>query len=439
MTVVLSFIVCLVCGLDPPSKSGPVASQPADHRAVIRAAFERINKTPSYFSEMDALKDEITPADLPLLHAELSSGRGPSRRAAAWILAHSSSPESVDPLRKALADDQDPVVRWEAAHTLGYIGAKAAEADLIRALQSDPSYEVRARAAEGLNMVGTRGALAAIRKAANVEQDGSVKGTLNFLLGNPRYRQHRRAPRRPGEVTEGYYKGTRYLIYTARGKLPETNRRWLVSVHGTWGSPESYINRTKTDADRHHLMVLAPHFDYGQYSWFGVFNLRRGKVRPDLRILEIIDDVSRGDAVDPRLLLFGFSEGGEFVRRFVLAHPDRVERAAAAGAGLVLRPDPATPFPTGTAANRLAPDLGELDFGQLVQTPLAMVLGTKDERVPQSKLEEFMEAVRRYAKEKGLTCRVEFLPVPESGHSLTKTWPAAREFLFPAKPPADGR
>jgi pimeloyl-ACP methyl ester carboxylesterase len=439
MTIVLRLIVCLLCGLDPPSEAGPVASQPTDHRAVIRAAFDRINITPSYFPEMDALKDEITPADLPLLHAELSHGHGRSRRAAAWILAHISSPESVDPLRKALVDDTYDVVRWEAAHTLGYIGAQAAEADLIHTLQSDPSKDVRARAAEALNMLGTPGGLAAIRKAADVEQDASVKQTLKFLLGDIRYRQHRRAAQRPGEVTEGYFKGTRYLIYTPRGTLPRKNRRWLVSVHGTQGNPEHLIDLVKADADRHHLMVLAPHFDYGQYSWFGMFNLRRGKVRPDLRMLEIIDDVSRGAATEPRLLLFGHSEGGQFVHRFVLAHPDRVERAVAASAGMLVRPDPATPFPTGTAANPLAPDLGQLDFSKLVQTPLALVCGTKEEAVRRSRIDAFMEGVRQYAKEKGITSKVRFLPVPEGGHSSTTNWRVAREFLFPADTDADQR
>jgi poly(3-hydroxybutyrate) depolymerase len=440
MTAILSIITCLtylVCGLGPPSTSGPAASQPADHRAAIRAAFDLINKTRSYFPEMDALKDEISPADLPLLHAELSSGGHRSRRAAAWILAHISSPESVDPLRKALADDKDTVVRWEAAHTLGYIGAKAAEANLIHALQSDPSHEVRARAAEALNMLGTPGALAAIRKAAHVEQDRTVKETLKFLLANPKYQRHHRAALRPGEVTEGYFKGTRYLVYTPRGKLSPTDQRWLVTVHGTWGNPEPLINLAKADADRQHLMVLAPHFDYGQYSWFGAFNLRRGKIRPDLRVLEIIDDVARGAKVEPRLLLFGFSEGGEFVLRFVLAHPDHVERAAAAGAGTLLRPDPATPFPIGTAANRLAPDLGQLDFSRLVRTPLAMVLGTDDEPERQSRVETFMKAVRRYAKEKRITCRVEFLPVPEAGHSSPPNWTGAHDFLFLANTDAD--
>lgn len=432
MWVVMAIVMSLVCEIGVAEHADPVASQPADRRVVIRAAMDRIHGTPtSYFSQMDALKDDVTPEDLPLLHEELIGGKSRPRRAAAWILAHIWSPESVDPLRKALLNDANKVVRWEAAHTLGHIGAKAAEADLIRAMQSDPSEEVRARAAEALNMLGTPGALAAIRKAATVEQNASVKKTLQFLLGNVRYRKHQRAALRPGEVTEGYFKGTRYLVYTPKGMAERAKRRWLVSVHGTWGNPELHIRLAKDDADRHGLMVLAPHFDYGQYSWFGMFNLRNGKTRPDRRILEILREASRGGPVEPRLLLFGHSEGGQFVHRFVLAHPDRVDRAVAAGSGMLVRPDPATPFPTGTAANRLAPDLGTLDFSSLVQTPLAMVIGSKDEPARVSSVEAFMKSVRQYAQEKGITSRVEFFLVPEGGHSTSSNWSVARQFLFP--------
>ncbi len=432
MFVVLGVLASLVCGLGAANQSDPVASPPADRRDVIRAAMDRIKGTPpSYFSQMDALKDEVTPEDLPLLHEELVGGKSQSRRAAAWILAHIWSPESVDPLRKALLNDANKVVRWEAAHTLGHIGAKAAEADLIHAMQSDPSEEVRARAAEALNMLGTPGALAAIRKAATVEQNASVNRTLQFLLGNVRYRKHQRAARRPGEVTEGYFKGTRYLVYTPKGMAERAKRRWLVSVHGTWGNPELHIRLARNDADRHGLMVLAPHFDYGQYSWFGMFNLRNGKIRPDRRIFDILRENSRGAPAEPRLLLFGHSEGGQFVHRFVLAHPDRVDRAVAAGSGMLVRPDAATPFPAGTAANRLAPDLGALDFSLLVQTPLAMVIGAKDEPARLAAVDAFMESVRQYAQEKRITSRVEFFLVPEGGHDTSSNWSVAREFLFP--------
>ena len=116
-----------------------------------------------------------------------------------------------------------------------------------------------------------------------------------------------------------------------------------------------------------------------------------------------------------------------------------MERAAAAGAGGLVRSDPTTPFPIGTGANPLAPDLGQLDYSRLVTTPLAMVLGTKEDPAHQSNMQASMEEVRRFAREKGITCRVEFLPVPGAGHSSVAYWPVAREFLFPANAKAHER
>jgi len=429
--VVMCVVASVVWVVGAADFAGAVTTQPAGGAAAIRAAFDLINRTPSYFSEMDALKDLVTKEDLPLLHSELLKGQRRSRRAAAWILAHISSSESVEPLRQALAEDKDCVIRWEAAHTLGHIGAKEAEADLIRAMWSDPDPSVRARAAEGLNMLGTTRALAEIRQAAKNEREASVQKALQFVMADVRYRRHQRAVLRAGQVSEGYYMGTHYLVYAPQPMPQGRDIRWLISVHGTWGDPKPYIDIVKSEADRHQLMVLAPHFDYGQYSWFGMFNLRRGKIRPDLRILEIIKDLSRTTVSGKQLLLFGHSEGGQFVHRFVLAHPDLVDRAVAAGSGMLVQPDSEKPFPTGTGANLLAPDLGTLDFGRLVRTPLAMVMGIKDEELRQQRADTFMQAVEQYASQKGITSRVEFIPVPEGGHSGASNWTKARGFLFP--------
>ena len=426
----LCMIASVLCTTALLDATNPDASSTADRAADIRAGFDRINRVPSYFSEMDQLKDMVTQEDLPLLHTELLEGQGRARRASAWILAHISSPESIDPLRKALANDGDRVVRWEAAHTLGHIGATSAEPDLIRALQTDPEHDVRARAAEALNMLGTPRALLAIRQAALLEQHRSVQKVLKFLLANARYTRDQRAALRPGQVSEGYFKGTCYLVYMPPNMPRRGKRRWLISIHGTWGDPELHINLVRDDADRNQVMVLAPHFDYGQYSWFGMFNLRRNKIRPDLRTLEIIEDLSRRAPAEERLLLFGHSEGGQFVNRFVLAHPDRVARAVSAGSGMLLRKDPAVQFPTGTGPNALAPDLDPLDFSRLVQTPLSMVLGTEEEAVRRQRVDDFMRAVEQYAQDKSITSKVEFIPVPGGGHSSVSNWTKARALLF---------
>ncbi len=214
------------CGwaLEPPSRGRASTSAPADHRAAIRAIIDRMNKASPYWPEMFTLRDLIRPEDLPILHEELLRGQAHSRRAAAWLLAHIHSADSIEPLRQALRKDQNVVVRWEAAHTLGYIHASAAEQDLITALKTDPNTHVRLRAADALNMLKTPAGLRAVREASITDSDPGVRGALKVLLANIGFRRHQVAALKPGAVTEGYHKGTRYLVYMPRS-LPGLGRR----------------------------------------------------------------------------------------------------------------------------------------------------------------------------------------------------------------------
>lgn len=418
------------CGwtLDSSSRRPATASAPADHQAAIRAMIDRMNKASPYWPEMFMLRDLVRPEDLPILHEELLHGQAHSRRASAWVLAHVYSPDSVEPLRQALRTDKNVVVRWEAAHTLGYIRAFAAEEDLIRALMSDPNTHVRLRAADALNMLKTTAALRALREAEATDSDPGVRAALKVVRANIGFKRHQVARLKPGQITEGYHKGTRYVVYMPQSLPPRAKRRWLVVQHGTWGSPESYVQLARADAEKHQVMVIGMHLDYGQYSWFGTLNLRNGKPRPDLRLFEIIDALSRGVSSDERLLLFGHSEGGALVATMVLTHPDRVARAAACATSTCFDPYSYQPFPLGMGVCPLAPDLGPLDFSRLVQTPLALVSGTND---PVNKAQQrFLAVIQQYAREHKLESRAVFIPVPNAGHSGSANWGKAREFLF---------
>ena len=342
------------------------ATQPAaGHVVSLRATLDHLENVSMYFPDMEALKDMVTRDDLPFLHDVLLNGKPKCRRAAAYVLAHMGTSGSGDSLRRALREDTEIKVRQEAALTLGHLKVQAALGDLVKALKSDAAPEVRSRAADALNMLGTPAALAAIKEAAAAETDQDVARELKLLQNNPGHDRHTRANLKPGVVTAGYYRGTRYLVYTPQAPDPSKKRRWLVTVHGTLGDPKVYAEAAKADAEKYNLIVLAPHFDYGQYSWFGEFNLRRGKNRPDLRILQIVADLSGSAKADSRkLLMFGHSEGAQLVHRFALAHPNRVERAVSAACGKYIEPDSAKPFPVGTAPNPLASDLGYLGLRQ---------------------------------------------------------------------------
>jgi pimeloyl-ACP methyl ester carboxylesterase len=408
------------------------AVSPAEHAKQLNVTLDHLENVINYFPDMEALKDMVGADDLLFLHDTLLNGRPKGRRAAAYCLAHVGNSRSFDPLRQALRDDSELKVRQEAALTLGHLHALAALPDLIKALQSADAPEVRARAADALNLLGTPPALAAIKQAAATEKDDETARELKYLQNNPGYDRHSRANLKPGEVTAGYYRGTRYLIYTPKKMDARQKRRWLVTVHGTLGNPKTYADAAIEDAEKHNLIVLAPHFDYGQYSWFGEFNLRRGKTRPDLRIVQIVADLSGVAKADPRkMLMFGHSEGAQLVHRFLLVHPHRVERAVAAACGKFVEPDPGKPFPIGTGPNPLAADLGTPNFADLVKTPLAIMVGTADDKSHRFGAERFVKSVQQYAADHGLKSQVIFESVPGGEHNALDNWNQARGFLFP--------
>ncbi|MHB9074225.1 MAG: HEAT repeat domain-containing protein [Desulfobaccales bacterium] len=75
------------------------------------------------------------------------------RRNAAEALGKIGSPEAVPILTKALQDSDEPE-RWQAAEALAKIGSPEAVSAAIQALQ-DPEWHVKMRAAEALGRIGT--------------------------------------------------------------------------------------------------------------------------------------------------------------------------------------------------------------------------------------------------------------------------------------------
>jgi pimeloyl-ACP methyl ester carboxylesterase len=133
--------------------------------------------------------------------------------------------------------------------------------------------------------------------------------------------------------------------------------------------------------------------------------------------------------------LFGHSQGGQFVHRFVLAHPEVVARAAACASGNYVHPDPETVFPWGTKANPFTPDLGDLDFGRLVQSRLAIIIGTADLERRRDEALRFLNEVRQYGPVHNLSSHVESFTVPDGPHSGKSNYPTASRFLFRELPP----
>ncbi|UCD30348.1 MAG: HEAT repeat domain-containing protein [Planctomycetota bacterium] len=348
-----------------------------------------------------------------------------------WVLAHICAEASVDTLLETLINDDYWKVRRNAAFALGEIGSSRAVKKLIWAMRRDKDRSVRWWSAEALNKIGTPVALRAIKMAHATEKASLARDHMKYLVVNPAYRNHRRVVIQPGQIAEGYCKGTRYVVYVPSNYNPSKTYPLMVAVHGTYSWAVGYIKICQADADRFDIVLLAPHFEFGRFPGFGGLNIdKNSKVRADLRLLEMIDELSHAMKVrTDRIRLFGHSEGGQFVHRFVLAHPDRIERAAACAAAWYVKPDPSQAFPTGIGVSPYAPDLGMLDFGKLVQSHLALVVGSQDSAGHLDHAEQFFTEVKKYATDHNLPCHVRFFP-SIGGHDGNVEYQVAREFLF---------
>lgn len=401
------------------------------HQQYVRDMLERTRIDPFSGLGMRPLLEIVSTNDLPIVHDIMSSCRGMQNDwSCAFLLGWLKSEESVEPLLHALKTWPPGWGRVYAAYALGEIGSNKAASALVTALMSDQDPGVRRRAGEALNKL-TPCLTLALQKAAQTDKDAGVREEMAYLLGNPGYKRTSTPSLRPGDVSAGYLGGTGYTVYVPSSYNPRVQTHLLISVHGTDGSAAAYEAVCHADAERYGLILLAPQFEQGQYPNYGLFNIGLRTLRPDLKLLKIVDHLAEYlNFPKDKLLIFGHSQGGQFVHRFVAAHPERIWRAAPCAANDLVMPDPAQAFPFGMAHTDWTPDLADLDIPKYLQVPTGLVCGTKDAQFRQDAARRFVEAASAYADKHEFRCNAKYIPVQDGPHWGASNWPSARDFLF---------
>jgi poly(3-hydroxybutyrate) depolymerase len=188
-----------------------------------------------------------------------------------------------------------------------------------------------------------------------------------------------------------------YLVYVPTSDT--AGSPVLVSVHGisqkSWQKQAELLVPT---CERHGVTLLAPGFNDQQYTDYQRLG-RKGKgYRADIflhRCLEELNTMTGADTTHVRL--FGHSAGAQFVHRYLMAYPHRVECAVVSAAGWYTFPDPTLKFPYGTRTSSSLPGVS-FNPEAYLKVPVTVIIGTED-----TKQSEDLLSSERINEQQGIT------------------------------------
>ncbi len=168
----------------------------------------------------------------------------------------------------------------------------------------------------------------------------------------------------------------RYYLY-----LPRTIRqpaRVMISVHGISRNAEEHARLFAPYAEAEGVILMAPRFSRRNFHGYQrLAEAPKEKLRADRVLNTMVADLNTRLGLCPsKLYLFGYSGGGQFVHRYAMLHPDRVERVAIGAAGWYTFPDPDVKYPRGLRTSKQ----GRLtfDWPGFLKIPMTVLVGEHD-------------------------------------------------------------
>ena len=208
----------------------------------------------------------------------------------------------------------------------------------------------------------------------------------------------------------------------------------LVAIHGISRDAREQVESFAPLGAKHGFSVVAPRFDEHAYDDYqrlgrrGAGRARRCGARAAARGARA-EGSGFGEGLPGRL-----SGGGQFVHRYVMAHPERVRGGIVAAAGWYTFPDPSAEYPYGIRVGAELPGV-RLRPAAFLRVPMLAVVGDddreRDENLRRSRAldrrqgknrveraRRWVHAMRTAAKEKEMPPRVEFALLDGAGHSF---------------------
>jgi len=213
--------------------------------------------------------------------------------------------------------------------------------------------------------------------------------------------------------------------------------RVVVAVHGIGRGAREQAELLAPRAEAAGALLVAPLFEEDRFPDYQRLGRQSRGDRADHALDRVLDDVAHALGIElGPLMLFGFSGGGQFVHRYALVYPHRVRKLVVAAPGWFTLPDPEQPFPLGTAD---CPDLPgvHFDLERFLRIPSLTVVGRHDTKRDASlrrsrsldttqgrnrvaRARNWVEALRRAARTRGLDTRFRFRRLQHSAHDFVE-------------------
>jgi pimeloyl-ACP methyl ester carboxylesterase len=269
----------------------------------------------------------------------------------------------------------------------------------------------------------------------------------------------------PGQVVEVVDAYGVYYVYLPTSR--STGADILVLVHGTpqvdqsaEASARATIGYWLDFSEAQGWILIAPAFNQenfssrlGDHALGGYRGLFGREIGADAWVLRLVQayQAPAGNAGQP-FYLYGHSAGGQFLGRFLVAHPELVKRAVITAAATYPQLDSAVAWPYGlgelhtelawdaetTQKIDIIPDRGK--WLAATQVPLTVIVGLDDTaELPvypgQKGRNRFTNARRwladmaEFARQNGLESRFELMVIPGKGHTQVGLIPYSQQAL----------
>lgn len=204
----------------------------------------------------------------------------------------------------------------------------------------------------------------------------------------------------------------------------------FICVHGISRNALEHVFAFRRKADELGFAVIAPVFDNRDFRGYQTLGSKSGW-RAMRAFLAALDDAAEVTGVKSRPNLFGFSGGGQFVHRFAMAHPERVNAFAIASAGWYTFPTETVRYPLGISGAS-APGM---DISAFLNLPMLVMVGSADRdrdanlrkgrkidalegRDRVERAERWVSAVNDAAQLRGLPPPAAYAELPNATHSF---------------------